>query len=154
MSRRSRARQIALQVLFQLDLNDAAVWERFVSGRLGGRSDLVRFANELITGVRDHLAELDQAVQVAMKNWKLARLSVSDRNVLRMATFEILHFGTPPKVAMNEAIELARRFGSLESAPFVNGVLDRILKLRQEGTLSQTAVVPPEVSAELSRPAE
>jgi N utilization substance protein B len=74
---------------------------------------------------------LDRRIEAALRNWKISRLSTTDRNVLRLATFEMLKFDTPPKVAINEAIELARRFGSKESASFVNGVLDRLYQDRR-----------------------
>lgn len=131
MSRRSRVRQVVLQVLFQRDLNPGADWEAFLSRRLLHRPELVKFGNQLVQGIEQHRAELDRRIEQAVRNWKLNRLSTTDRNVLRLAAFEMLKFDTPPKVAINEAIELARRFGSKESAAFVNGVLDRLFQEKQ-----------------------
>jgi transcription antitermination protein NusB len=128
MSRRSRVRQVVLQVLFQRDLNPGADWEAFLARRLQHRPELIRFGSQLIQGIDFHRAELDRRIEQAVRNWKLNRLSTTDRNVLRLAAFEMLKSDTPPKVAINEAIELARRFGSKESAAFVNGVLDRLFQ--------------------------
>lgn len=133
MSRRSRVRQVVLQVLFQRDLNPAAEWEAFLTRRLQHRPELVRFGTQLTQGIEANRAELDRRLEGALRNWKLNRLSTTDRNVLRLAAFEILKFDTPPKVAINEAIELARRFGSKDSASFVNGVLDRLYHDRRRG---------------------
>ena len=137
MSRRSRARQVVLQLLFQEDLNSSRDldWRGFLTGRLKGKLDLLEFAGALFAGVRDNLAGLDLSIQRATHNWKLARLSATDRNVLRLAAFEILHFGTPAKVAIDEAIDLARRFGNADSASFVNGVLDRLYRDQANPTL-------------------
>lgn len=128
MSRRSRVRQVVLQVLFQRDLNPGADWEAFLSRRLQHRPELIRFGTQLLQGIEFHKADLDRRIEQAVRNWQLNRLSTTDRNVLRLAAFEMLKSDTPPKVAINEAIELARRYGSKESAAFVNGVLDRLFQ--------------------------
>lgn len=131
MSRRSRVRQIVLQILFQQDLNPGMEWESFLARRLQHRQDLIRFGTQLLQGIEINRGELDRRIETALRNWKISRLSTTDRNVLRLAAFEMLKFDTPPKVAINEAIELARRFGSKESASFVNGVLDRLYQDRR-----------------------
>lgn len=138
MSRRSRVRQIVLQILFQQDLNPGMEWEAFLSRRLQHRQELIRFGSQLLRGIENNRGELDRQIEAALRNWKVSRLSTTDRNVLRLAAFEMLIFDTPPKVAINEAIELARRFGSKESASFVNGVLDRLF----QGRLAKTQEVP------------
>jgi N utilization substance protein B len=80
-----------------------------------------------VTCTVDNLAKLDEVIAGASKNWRLERMSRVDRNILRLATCELAHFPqTPVKVAINEAVELAKRFGAAESAAFVNGILDRI----------------------------
>lgn len=131
MSRRSRVRQVVLQILFQQDLNPGMEWEAFLSRRLQHRPELIRFGTQLLRGIEVNRGELDRRLEAALRNWKISRLSTTDRNVLRLAAFEMLKFDTPPKVAINEAIELARRFGSKESASFVNGVLDRLYQDRR-----------------------
>jgi N utilization substance protein B len=129
MSRRSRAREVALQVLFQDDLNpgaNPATADAFVRTRLQ-LEELVEFARSLIAGVRRNRAELDGLLARTADNWGLDRMAATDRNVLRLGAFEILFTDTPDRVAINEAVELAKRFGSSHSAQFVNGILDRFL---------------------------
>ena len=135
MSRRSRAREIALQLLYQEDLNaDQAedVRLRFLHGRLLHNAKLVEFANTLIAGVKQNLETIDRALELTAHNWRLSRMAATDRNVLRLAAFEILFGDTPDRVAVNEAIELAKRYGTNNSAQFVNGVLDRLMKSKDE----------------------
>jgi N utilization substance protein B len=129
MSRRSRAREVALQVLYQDDLNpapEAIDPAEFLQARLG-LQELVEFAGSLVDGVRRNRGELDQLLTTTADNWALERMAATDRNVLRIGAFEILYTSTPNRVAINEAVELAKRFGAAQSAQFVNGVLDRIL---------------------------
>jgi N utilization substance protein B len=128
-SRRSRAREVALQLLYQHDLNPRVgrkAVERFVRERLRDPT-LEPFTLTLYDGVTGHGGEIDKKLSDVAENWRLGRMAVVDRNVLRLGAFELLHTPeTPPGVAINEAIELARRYGSLESPAFVNGVLDRL----------------------------
>jgi transcription antitermination protein NusB len=129
MTRRSRAREIALQVLYQDDLNpnnNPAVGDQLIQNRLRV-DDLVTFARTLVAGVRRHRAELDPLIEKIAANWSLKRMSATDRNVLRLAAFELLHTDTPDRAAIDEAVELAKRFGSAQSAQFVNGILDKIM---------------------------
>jgi transcription antitermination protein NusB len=129
MAKRSRAREVALQLLFQRDHNpgvDRAALVKFVQDRLR-EPDLEGFCLALYDGVMAHLAEIDQRLTEAAENWRLPRMAAVDRNVLRLGAYELLHAPeTPPTVALDEAIELARRFGSADSPAFVNGVLDRL----------------------------
>lgn len=131
MARRSRARQVVLQLLYQDDLNpgqDAAASEQFLQQRLRWNAELVDFARLLLAGVRTHRPAIDRQLRRRAENWTLERMSVTDRNVLRLATYEMLYTDTPGRVVIDEAIELARRFGAAQSAQFVNGVLDRLWK--------------------------
>jgi len=135
MSKRSRAREVVLQLLYQDDLNadiDAMESERFLRSRLHGQHELVRFAASLLSGVRRNRAELDDFLTPIARNWSLARMAVIDRNILRLGAWEILFCDTPGSVAINEAVELAKRYGSRQSPQFVNGILDRLLKNRAE----------------------
>ncbi|HEX4148800.1 MAG TPA: transcription antitermination factor NusB, partial [Pirellulales bacterium] len=127
MSRRSRAREVALQVLFQDDLNpgvNPATADAFLGARLQ-HDDLAEFARSLVAGVRRNRSELDALLTRTADHWGLERMAATDRNVLRLGAFEILYTDTPGRVAINEAVELAKRFGSSHSAQFVNGILDR-----------------------------
>ncbi len=129
MARRSRAREAALQVLYEDDLNpkhDPNQSEVFLRARLRD-SELLAFARSLVAGVRRNRAELDQLLANTADNWSLERMAATDRNVLRLGAFEILFAETPDRVAINEAVELAKRFGARQSAQFVNGILDRLL---------------------------
>jgi 6,7-dimethyl-8-ribityllumazine synthase len=127
--RRSRARQVVLQVLYEDDLNpseERAARDEFLVARLHADQELVAFARALLDGVRARRDELDRALAGKLEHWSLARLAATDRNVLRLGAYEILFGGTPGPVVINEAIELARRFGGQQSPAFVNGVLDRV----------------------------
>lgn len=141
MSRRSRAREIVLQILFQDDLNadsDDLVRLKFVRGRLKDDPNLVKFANELIEGVRARRDEIDELLDPAADNWRLSRMAVTDRNIMRLGIYEIMFTDTPDPVAVNEAIELAKRYGTNNSAQFVNGVLDRLIKSKSIGSTSKS----------------
>jgi N utilization substance protein B len=131
MARRSRAREVALQLLFQRDHNptvDRDAVERFVRDRLRD-SAMDPFCLALYDGVVTHGAEIDKRLAEAAENWRLPRMAAVDRNVLRLGSFELLYSTeTPPAVVLDEAINLARRYGAADSPAFVNGVLD---KLRQ-----------------------
>lgn len=132
MTRRSRAREVALQLLFQRDLNkriDRTVLERFVRDRLRDDDTLVPFCLGLYDGVIAHQSDIDPRLSEAADNWRLVRMAAVDRNVLRLGAYELLYTPeTPPNVALDEAITLARRYGSADSPAFVNGVLDRLLQ--------------------------
>ncbi|HUY36690.1 MAG TPA: transcription antitermination factor NusB [Pirellulales bacterium] len=134
MSRRSRAREVALQVLFQDDLNpggDKAAADEFLAARLQG-DELTEFARSLVAGVRRNRSELDSLLTKTADHWTLERMAATDRNVLRLGVYEILYADTPGRVAINEAVELAKRFGTSHSAQFVNGILDRFIE-KEEG---------------------
>jgi len=128
MARRSRAREVALQVLFQDDLNPDAqpqAVDAFLSGRLAD-AQLIEFARSLVSGVRRNRGELDTLLSATADNWSLSRMAATDRNILRLGAFELLYTSTPPRVAINEALELAKRFGAKQSPQFVNGILDQL----------------------------
>lgn len=130
MSRRTRAREVVMQLLYQDDLNrdrKLADDDRFLDGRLNQDETLIEFAKSLLWGVRRNREELDGMLRERAQNWNLERMAATDRNVLRLGAYEILYADTPPRVAINEAVDLAKRFGSKQSAQFVNGVLDRLL---------------------------
>jgi N utilization substance protein B len=129
MTNRSRAREVALQLLFQRDHNpnlERPAVERFVQDRLREPA-LQAFCLELYDGVAANQEAIDKRLAAAAENWRLPRMAGVDRNALRLGAYELLFpAGTPPNVALNEAIELARRYGAADSPAFVNGVLDRL----------------------------
>ena len=129
MSKRREGREAAVQYLYQLDIHgepDAVQREEFWKLREG--SDKVRvFADALVQGVLQHQAELDERIRKYAQNFALERLNVVDRNILRLAIFEMFHnLEVPPVVAINEAIEIAKRLGGQDSSKFVNGILDKV----------------------------
>ena len=130
MTRRSRAREIVLQLLFQDDVNPpetAAATADFLAVRLQ-LEELIEFAKSLLAGVRRNREELDELLSKTADNWSIDRMAATDRNVLRLGAYELLYTDTPNAVAINEAVELAKRFGSRQSAQFVNGILDKLLQ--------------------------
>ncbi len=135
MARRSRGREVALQLLFQRDHNakiSRTALEQFVRDRLA-EPTIRAFCLALYDGVDAHLKDIDTKLAAAAENWRISRMTTVDRNVLRMGAFELLHMNdTPAAVAFDEAIELARRYGTADSSAFVNGVLDR---LKREASL-------------------
>ncbi len=150
MTRRSRAREVALQLLFQRDVNPGVpdgVVRQFARDRLGN-AEAEAFCLILYDGVIRHLTDIDVRLGAASDNWKLHRMAASDRNVLRLGTYEIVHAAepTPGPVALDEAIELARRYGSEDSPAFVNGVLDKVFRVRleQRAATPVARLAPPE----------
>src|SRR3954463_13138823 len=106
MSRRSKAREVALQVLFQDDLNPGGsphVADEFLVRRLAGDAELVAFARSLVSGVRRNRGELDAMITQTADNWRVERMAVTDRNLLRLGAYEILYSDTPRPVAIDEA---------------------------------------------------
>lgn len=130
MTRRSRAREVALQLLVWRDQNPTATPEaidRFVRDRLRDPTH-EPFARRIYDGVLARQTEIDAAIVAAAENWRLPRMPVVDRNVLRIGVFELSDETDKlaPAVVINEAIEVARRYGSADSPSFVNGVLDQV----------------------------
>lgn len=136
--RRRRARERALQFLFQVDLTQCPPEDALSGFWNVGRGNVdpaVRdFTERLVRGVRLHREEIDRWIVGSTANWRIERMSTVDRNVLRLAVYEMLHSpDTPIAVVIDEAIELAKRFGGERSTSFVNGVLDAIRERRGAG---------------------
>src|SRR4051812_18984352 len=163
MTRRTRGREIALQVLYQLEQNpgiDPAEIRLFVERRLR-EPRLREFAEELIAGVQAHQPKIDRLISGAAENWRLDRMAAIDRNILRLGAYEMLFCpGVPMKVAINEALELAKRYSTAQSSRFVNGILDRLQGAEVSPPADAPAppadpdAVPPEADAAASPPAE
>jgi N utilization substance protein B len=131
MGIRREARELALQMLYALDANPApGVRETlriFREEQTETTSRTREFAEALVQGVHDHRTEIDAAIKARSRNWALARMPRVDLNVMRMAAYELMYRpDIPKKVSINEAIEIARRYGDKESPAFVNGILDEI----------------------------
>jgi transcription antitermination protein NusB len=134
MTRRSKARQVAFQVLYQDDLNprvNPAEADALIVRRLR-KDDLIEFARDLVSGVRRNRPDMDARIEQVAENWSLKRMAATDRNILRLGAYEILHTDTPEKVSIDEAVELAKRFGSEQSAQFVNGILDKLMRMKTQ----------------------
>lgn len=133
MTRRTRAREVVLQLLYQHDQNanmtptDSRL---FLRRRL--RDDaLETWGNDLYAGVVTHRTEIDRRLAEVAENWRIDRMAVVDRNILRLGVYELLFQpDMPPSVAINEAVELAKRYGTEDSPAFVNGLLDRVASSR------------------------
>jgi N utilization substance protein B len=130
MGNRRQARELALQVLFQWDIHGkAGFWLEDFWERHAAAPEVRAFAERVVNGVVAERAELDTLLDAYAANWKVSRMPIVDRNILRAAVYELIWMpDVPAKVTVNEAIELAKRFADDETKRFVNGVLDQILK--------------------------
>ena len=131
MGARRKARELALQMLFQHDMagNEPdtiiATFEELQKSKANTRE----FATKIFRGTVDHLASIDEMIVAQADNWRLERMAVVDRNIIRMSVYEFLHEGSTPKlVIIDEAIEIAKKYGTQKSSQFINGILDGILK--------------------------
>lgn len=133
MRKRTKARELALQVLFQLDITGEDTKEAsgvfWHSQKHDIEPEVKEFAESLIFGTASNLKCIDEIISSYATNWLIKRMAVTDRNILRMATFEIIYLpDVPSKVSINEAVDLAKKFGDIDSGKFVNGILDKIGK--------------------------
>jgi N utilization substance protein B len=131
MSSRHRARERALQILFQWDARKesiedaiASYYDTLYSEQSATRPEPDEFVDKLAKGVAGAVADIDSRIARHAEHWRIERMPAVDRNVLRLAIYEMMALDTPPPVAIDEAIELARRFSGEESVQFINGVLD------------------------------
>ena len=132
MRKRTLAREYALQLLYQLDITSDApesALDNFWSNLKDKEIDAIlkEFSSSLVKGVMENLEEIDEKIARYAANWQLKRMAVVDRNIMRMGCFELLYRDDiPPKVSINEAVELAKKFSGLESGKFVNAILDKV----------------------------
>ncbi len=131
MGARRKARELALQMLFQFDMSgnqpDQIIdtFEELQKSKPNTRE----FATKIFRGTVEHVVVLDEMIQNQAENWRLSRMSTVDRNIIRMSVYEFLHeTDTPKLVIIDEAIEIAKKFGTQKSGQFINGILDGILK--------------------------
>lgn len=136
MRKRTKAREYALQILYAIDItkNDPVECvERFWESGDETSNEVKQFARDLVLGVVEKRGDIDKMITKYATNWELDRMAVIDRNVLRFATYELLFAkDIPPKVSINEAIDIAKKFGGSDSGKFVNGVLDKINKTERK----------------------
>ena len=129
MGERRRAREAALQILYQLEFGTAepeAAVRSFWKAKRAPEATR-EYSRWLVRGILEHQDELDEAIQKISKNWRIARMGLVDRNILRLAAFELSHARpTAPAIVINEAIEIAKKYSSPEAAVFVNGILDAL----------------------------
>jgi N utilization substance protein B len=131
--KRRKAREFALQILFQLDIRKEkptlTLFKRFWT-EFEPDDEVRVFTEEIVKGTFKHMKVINTKILASAKNWSLDRMATVDRNVLRMAAYEILYrMDIPPSVTINEAIELAKKFGTDESGAFVNGILDNVARM-------------------------
>lgn len=146
MRKRTRARELALQFLYQVDVGGEDTLLQindFLTNETKDR-DVQRFAVELIQGTWKTRNESDNLIKKIARNWDIHRMAVIDRNILRMAVYEMqMGRGTPPKVVINEAIELGKRFSTQHSGKFINGILDRVKEAFESGKIAGMMAAPP-----------
>jgi len=130
--KRRRAREYALQILFQLDITSGEfndiIFEEFWEN-IKEDDEVREFAYDIVRGTSKNIARIDGVIKEAAQNWAIDRMAIVDRNILRAATYELLYRSDiPSSVIINEAIEIAKRYSTEESASFINGILDKIKK--------------------------
>ncbi|MBK6750771.1 MAG: transcription antitermination factor NusB [Pyrinomonadaceae bacterium] len=151
---RHKAREAALQMLFAHDMDDSPCQQLtdHYWNELGdtNHDDKTReFANKLVCGTIDKQTEIDDIIRIRAEHWRIERMAIVDRNVLRLAVFEMYFHDTPDTVALNEALEIARKFSTYEATQFINGLLDSI-KQDHERSIADADSDAPQVSTTTS----
>lgn len=134
MGYRRKARELALQALYFMDMNrfDTDADLALFCADFSPSEQIEPFFNTLVHGVIQHRTAIDVLIEAHSKNWKISRMSCVDRNVLRLATFELLYCSDiPGKVTINEAIDIGKKYGTKESGAFINGIIDGIRKAQE-----------------------
>ena len=135
MGRRRAARELALRVLFQVDVGGMSAEEAFAlaAGSERCAAETVEFARQLVAGVLAHRDEIDRTIEEYARGWTLSRMANVDRNVLRLAVFELTHMpDIPASVTLDEAVEMAKKYSTAESGRFVNGILGSLARELEE----------------------
>ena len=143
MGKRRSSRELALKFLYQFELNKGDLDEQIILflERNPSQKDVESFMKDLVVSLIDKMKEIDETIQKYSDHWVLNRMAVIDRNILRIGTCELLFsFSTPPKVVINEAIDIAKKYGNEDSPEFINGILDKVYnEIRQKGPLPFTS---------------
>ena len=135
VKKRTRARELALQFLYQVDLLGASVLPdlRAFLREMETDAESVQYAQRIVEGVHAQRAEVDRVIAEVAQNWKIHRMAVIDRNILRIGAWELLFVpDVPPKVSINEGIELGKRFSTANTGAFVNGILDKVRQIAHD----------------------
>lgn len=136
MRKRTKAREYALKMLYALDITrdePQKCIDIFWQNHEEAEAEVKKFANALVVGVYKNIEYIDKMISDYATNWELKRMAVIDRNILRFAAFELLFMeDIPPKVSINEAIDIAKKYGDKDSGKFVNGILDKICKVQRK----------------------
>ncbi len=135
MGKRRKARESTLQILFQLEFNDTEPEKRFESfwRERKASKEIKEYSRWLVEGIESHRERIDRLIQSVSENWRITRMAIVDRNVLRIAVFELLYEeNIAPAIVINEAIEITKKYSSKEAATFVNGILDAARKKIEE----------------------
>ncbi|MFQ5957440.1 MAG: transcription antitermination factor NusB, partial [Candidatus Brocadiales bacterium] len=143
MRKRTRARELALQALYQIEVRGPDILEDALSFCVSraGDEEIAQFASELVKGCQSAINEIDKEITSVVENWELPRMATVDRCVLRLAVYELLfRSDIPPKVSVNEAIELAKKFSTENSGTFVNGILDKVYTSRNSKKLKEDKI--------------
>lgn len=139
--KRRRAREYALQILFQLELSGSELSNELLHEFWEGNAEeasVKEFAYQIVKNTRAHLSEIDEIIKKAAENWSIERMAVVDRSILRAATYELAYrTDIPASVVINEALEIAKKYSTVESAPFINGILDKIARQYQPDILKK-----------------
>lgn len=136
MARRSKGRGVCLQMLYQVDMNpdvEAMTVREMIDEQISDEA-LQEFTWNLFSGVLEQRNMLDEKIIEVAENWSLHRMPPTDRNILRMGCYELFFSDVPPRVVIDEAIELAKKFGTAQSSQFINGILDRLIP--EQGDIS------------------
>ncbi|MBI5806678.1 transcription antitermination factor NusB [candidate division TA06 bacterium] len=130
MSTRHKYRELALQALYQMELTGIPPEEALYDIRQRNSGQAIDFTISLVQAVAGNIREIDQIIERSAKNWKLSRMAVVDRNILRLGVAQLMYLPAevPPKVAIDESIELGKKFGDGQSGKFINGILDNVYK--------------------------
>jgi transcription antitermination factor NusB len=153
---RTVAREAALKALYQLDLRPALPFDEVeeLLGREAPSADARSYAREIVEGTWRHREPIDREIEAVAQNWDIARMAAIDRNVLRMAIYEMLYReDIPPAVAINEAVTIAKRYSTKDSGGFVNGILDQV-KNRKLGDRARASAPAEAEDAAAGEPAE
>jgi len=129
VGKRRKSRELALQVLYQIDIDDGDAEEKFnlFWQHFDHSDELKEFSHRIVKGVCQRKGEIDSLIEKHSEHWRLQRMTIVDRNVLRSAVFELMCCpDIPTKVILNEAVELGKKFGSGKTGPFINGILDKV----------------------------